>query len=292
MVKGAVKLALDLGVPALVVGLTVVAITTSLPEAFASIAAQVSGHEGDVALGNVIGSNIANLSLVLGLALLMRPLTVPNVIKTREMPFVVVVTVLLFLMMIPGVIGWVKGVIFIVGMVGYTLYQLKIAKMEESIAKQALEQEVIEKLTPWKEIIFIVAGVGLLIGGASSLVRGAVDIAHHFGLSQRVIGITIVAIGSSFPEIATVIVAAIHRRTDLILGNIFGSNIYNVTMVVGIVALIAPINFSRRMFTVDGSVMLGLTALVFAMTYFCKTLKRWHGFMLLTFYALYLGICM
>ncbi len=289
MVKGAVKLALDIGIPALIVGLTVVAITTSLPEAFASVAAQVAGHEGNVALGNVVGSNIANLGLVLGLALLIRPLQVPTVIKTREMPIVVLVSVLLYVLMGFGAISRWEGVLLLIGMVAYTWYQFRISKQEESIAKQALEQEVVKKLTLWREVLLVILGVILLIAGASALVKGAVEIAKHFGLSQRVIGLTIVAIGSSFPEIATVIVAAMKKRTDLILGNVFGSNIYNVTMVAGLAAIVAPIRFSKSMLLIDLPVMIGLTLLCWMLVHFRKTLGRGVGIGLLAIYVLYLG---
>lgn len=289
MVKGAVKLALDLGVPSLVVGLTVVAITTSLPEAFASITAQVVGHEGNVALGNVIGSNIANLGLVLGIALMICPLDIPVVIKRREMPIVVLASLLLFALMFFGAIGRWEGVLLLVGMVAYTLYQFKISEQEKSIAKQALQQEVVAKLTLWREILLVIVGVGLLIVGASFLIKGAIAIATHFGMSQRVIGLTIVAIGSSFPEIATVVVAAMKRRTDLILGNVFGSNIYNVTMVAGFAAVVAPIHFSPRMLAVDIPVMLAFTVAAWALVHFRKRLGRIVGIGFVLSYLFYLG---
>ena len=289
MVKGAVKLALDLGMPALIVGLTVVAITTSLPELFASVAAQVVGGEGDVALGNVVGSNIANLGLVLGLALLIRPMHVPIVIKKREMPIVFAASLLLFIVMLPDSIGRIKGLILLFGMVAYTVYQLKIAREEENISKQALQQETIPKLSLWREICLVIIGVILLIFGASLLVKGAVAIAKHFGLSELVIGVTIVAIGSSLPEIATVVVAAIKKRTDLILGNVFGSNIYNITMVASIASLVRPIKYSPQMLYLDIPVMLGITVLVWGLVHFCKTLNRWHGALLLALYVLYLA---
>ncbi len=288
MVKGAVKLALDLGVPALIVGLTVVAITTSLPELFASVAAQVVGGEGDVALGNVVGSNIANLGLVLGIALLIRPMQIPTVIKKREMPIVFAASLLLFIVMLPDSIGRIKGLVLLTGMVGYTVYQFKISGEEKTISKQALEQEATLKLSFGREIFLVILGVILLIVGAGSLVKGAISIAKHFGLSQLVIGVTIVAIGSSLPEIATVIVAALKKRTDLILGNVFGSNIYNITMVASIASLVRPIKYSPQMLYLDIPVMLGITTLVWGLVHFCKKLTRWHGALLLTIYILYL----
>lgn len=288
MVKGAVKLALDLGVPALVVGLTVVAITTSLPEAFASITAQVVGHEGNLALGNVIGSNIANIGLVLGIALIICPFDIPQVIKKREMPIVVIASLLLFVLMVFGTISRWEGILLLGGMVAYTAYQFKISEQEKNIAKEALQQEVVAKLTLWREILLVVVGVGLLIGGASALIKGAVDIATHFGMSQRVIGLTIVAIGSSFPEIATVVVAAMKKRSDLILGNVFGSNIYNVTMVAGLAAVVAPIRFSHRMLIVDIPVMLAFTVACWALVHFRKRLGRFVGICFVVSYLFYL----
>ena len=288
MVKGAVKLALDLGVPALVVGLTVVAITTSLPEAFASITAQVVGHEGNLALGNVIGSNIANIGLVLGIALIICPFDIPQVIKKREMPIVVIASLLLFVLMVFGTISRWEGILLLGGMVAYTAYQFKISEQEKNIAKEALQQEVVAKLTLWREILLVIIGVGLLIAGASALIKGAVDIARHFGMSQRVIGLTIVAIGSSFPEIATVVVAAMKKRSDLILGNVFGSNIYNVTMVAGLAAVVAPIRFSHRMLIVDIPVMLAFTVACWALVHFRKRLGRFVGICFVVSYLFYL----
>ena len=155
--------------------------------------------------------------------------------------------------------------------------------------EQALEQEVVAKLTPWREVLLVVIGVGMLIAGASALIKGAVEIATHFGMSQRVIGLTVVAIGSSFPEIATVVVAALKKRSDLVLGNVFGSNIYNITMVAGVAAVVAPIRFSHRMLIVDMPVMLAFTLASFALVYFRKRLGRFVGICFVGSYLLYLG---
>ena len=288
MIRGAVKLALDLGIPALTVGLTVVAITTSFPELFSSAMAQFTGAQGSLALGNVIGSNIANLGLVLGLALVFHPMDVPEVIKKREMPVVFGFSLLLFVLMAAGSVGWFKGVILVLGMIGYTLYQLNIAKLEKPYAKEALEQKLIKKLNITKEAAFLFFGFLLLLVGAYFLIKGALVFATHAGLSQRVVGLSVVAIGSSLPEIATVIVAALRGRSSLILGNVFGSNIYNITMVAGISALIRAIYFSPKMLYIDIPIMLGLTVLVWGLVHFKKRLTRAHGALLLTIYFIYL----
>ena len=288
VVKGAVKLALDLGMPALIVGLTVVAITTSLPEAFASAAAQIKGASGDIALGNIIGSNIANMSLVLGLGALLRPIPIPSVIKNQEMPIVVGSAGLLALMMFFGSIGRFDGVVLALGMLGYTIYQIKISRLEEPLAKEALEQEVVVSLSVWREVILVIVGVGLLIVGAHFLFHGAVSIARHYGMSDRVIGVTIVALGSSFPEIATVVVAAVKKRTELVLGNVLGSNIYNIVMVGAAAALIAPITFSQKMWTTDLPIMAGLTVVIWALLHFQKILGRFVGVVLIAGYVCYL----
>ena len=204
------------------------------------------------------------------------------------MPLVFAASAVLFILTASGSISRMKGLVLLVGMVGYSIYQLKIARQEESIARQALAQEVLPKLSLGREIFLVVLGVILLILGAGALVKGAASIAHHFGLSPIVIGVTIVAIGSSLPEIATVIVASIKKRTDLILGNVFGSNIYNITMVAAVAALVKPIEFSPPMLYLDIPVMLGFTVLTWGLIHFKKKLTRWHGGLLLGLYVLYL----
>ncbi|MBW2276718.1 MAG: calcium/sodium antiporter [Deltaproteobacteria bacterium] len=238
MVRGAVKLAAYLGVPSLIIGLTVVAFGTSAPELVVSSIAAVRGHSA-IVLGNVLGSNIINVALVLGLSALVAPIAVSTEVLRRDIPVVVVVTFAVVVMAFLGdQVGRIDAAILLCIFIGHAIYSYKLAVREQQRRTTApgWEQPKLEKM----HIAFLIGGTIILAVGAEGMVRGAVGIAEAFGVSKRVIGLTIVAFGTSVPELAASVVAAKQKESDLAIGNIVGSNLYNMTLILGTASMIAP----------------------------------------------------
>lgn len=239
MVRGSVKLAAYLGVPSLIVGLTVVAFGTSAPELVVSSMASVRGHS-EMALGNVLGSNIINIALVLGISAMIAPISVSTEVLRRDIPIVIGITLAVVVMAMVGeTISRIDAAILLALFLGYMFYSYKNAIREQQRTTMAPD---------WKQpqlkaihIVFLIGGVLVLAGGAEGMVRGAVGIAEGFGISKRIIGMTIVAFGTSVPELAASAVAAKHGESDLALGNVVGSNIFNMTLILGTASMIAPI---------------------------------------------------
>jgi len=240
MVRGAVKLAAYLGVPSLIIGLTVVAFGTSAPELVVSSIAAARGYSA-IALGNVLGSNIINIALVLGLSAVVAPITVSAEVLRRDIPVVAVVTLAVVGMMILGdQVGRIDAAILIVIFIGHTIFSYKLAAREQQRRTTApgWERPQLKSI----HIVFLIGGTIVLAAGAESMVRGAAAIAEAFGVSKRIIGLTIVAFGTSVPELAASVVAAKHNESDLAIGNVIGSNLYNMTLILGTAAMIAPIS--------------------------------------------------
>jgi cation:H+ antiporter len=239
MVRGAVKLAAYLGVPSLIIGLTVVAFGTSAPELVVSSIASARGHSA-IALGNVLGSNIINVALVLGLSAVVTPIAVKTEILRRDIPVVVGVTLTVVAMAYLGdYIGRIDAAILLLIFVGHTFFSYKLAQREQLRRTTAPGWEQPKLKT--RHLVFLIGGTLVLAAGAEGMVRGAAGIAEAFGVSKRIIGVTIVAFGTSVPELAASVVAAKHKESDLALGNIVGSNLYNMTLILGTAAMIAPI---------------------------------------------------
>lgn len=239
MVRGAVKLAAYLGVPSLIIGLTVVAFGTSAPELVVSSIAAARGHSA-IALGNVLGSNIINIALVLGLSAVVAPIAISAEILRRDIPVVAVVTLAVVLMMFLGdQVGRIDALILLVIFVGHTFYSYKLAQREQLRRTTApgWERPALKPI----HIAFLIGGTLILAAGAEGMVRGAAAIAEAFGVSKRIIGVTIVAFGTSVPELAASVVAAKHKESDLAIGNVVGSNLYNMTLILGTAAMIRPI---------------------------------------------------
>ncbi len=239
MVRGSIKLAAYLGVPSLIIGLTVVAFGTSAPELVVSALASVRGHS-EIALGNVIGSNIINIALVLGISALIAPIAVSTEVLRRDIPIVVGVTfAVVAMVMLGNSVDRIDGVILLVIFVGYMVFSYKQATKEQQRTTMA---------PGWKRpvlrtyhILFLIGGIIVIAAGAEGMVTGAVGIAEALGMSKRVIGMTIVAFGTSIPELAASVVAAKNGESDLALGNVVGSNLYNMTLILGTAAMISPI---------------------------------------------------
>ena len=283
-VEGASKLAEKFGIPQLVIGLTIVALGTSLPETAVSVSAAIKGS-AEITIGNVVGSNILNILLILGISAVISPLMVQKSTIKYEIPMVVAVSVVLAVLgLSDGIVGRLDGLILLLGLVLYLLYLLQMAKKGQAVIEEEEKSGVDESL--WKLLVMIVGGGVLIVWGSNITVDAATELARIFGMSERLIGLTIVAFGTSLPELVTSVTAAIKGKADIAVGNIVGSNIYNILFVVGVSAVITPVVYQGD-FLVD-SVVCALTAVLLWLCVFRKAkLQRVGGALMLVCYAAY-----
>jgi cation:H+ antiporter len=283
LVRGGAGLARAFGVSPLVVGLTVISYGTSAPELAVSM---LSGLEGkpQIALGNVIGSNIANIGLILGITALIAPPKVDGSLARRELPVLVVASAALPLILLHGLAGHLVALGFVAGAVGFTYATLRWAR------PRAEEGEEPGGAPPGKQSRLKLAGLAalglaVLLGGGEVFVNGAIGLAHHFGMSERVIGLTVVAIGTSLPELAASLVAALRGHSELAIGNVVGSNIFNVLLILGATGLVAPLQGNLHEMRLDLAAMLGLTLLCVWSLRRSRRLTRAEGALLTAGYA-------
>ena len=288
LVQGAVTLALHLGLSPLIVGLTVVALGTSVPEALVSVQAAI-GHQGGIALGNVIGSNILNIALILGLSSLIHPLKVDSHIVKADVPLLTGATFMLVVLLEDFHISRMEGAFLLLCIVGYVAGNIMTVKRDSPDENKIEGMEVPENpgKTLWRDVGFLVLGIITLGFGANFLVSGAVDLARIFGLSEALIGLTIVSIGTGTPELATALMATFRKTPDLAIGNAVGSNIFNIMFVLGIAGLVAPLD-GNGISSVDLYVMLGVTILLLPTVWTGRILDRKEGFLFLAIYVGYL----
>lgn len=287
LVRGAASAALRLGLTPLLIGLTVVAMATGSPELFVSLRSALAG-DGGIALGNVVGSNIANLCLVLGASALARPLHVRSVLVRREMPLLIATTILLVLLLRDGQLGRMDGAILVVSALAYTAGAYRNAKREaKDIAAEEYSDEVARLRSGWLEALYLAGGLAALVAGASLLTSGAVGVATALGVSSAVIALSVIAIGTSLPELATSVSAARRGEPDVAFGNVIGSNIFNILGVLGTVALIQPFA-AHGVRPLDAGILLATPLLVAAMMAWGWKLTRLEGAVLLAVYAGYL----
>ena len=288
MVRGAVRLAAFLGIPSLIIGLTVVAFGTSAPELVVSVIASASGHSG-IALGNVIGSNVINIGLVLGLSALICPIAVSTEVLKRDVPVLAVITVAVVAMAwIGNQVSRIDGVVLVVGFAAHTLFSYRIALREQ--ARMTTSPNWRQPELKGRHILFLIGGTIILSAGAEGMVRGAVGVAEALGMSKRVVGMTIVAFGTSVPELAASVVAAKHGESDLALGNVVGSNIYNILLILGTASLVAPIPVHAGRGYVD---FIFLVTIVFVLPVMIRVrwrLGRMDGLVLVAIYAAFNAI--
>lgn len=283
-VDGSSKIADRFGIPQLVIGLTIVACGTSAPEAAVSITAALRGS-AEITIGNVVGSNIINILLILGITAVIIPLAVQNSTKKYEIPFVIVISGLLLLLgNNDGVISFFDGVILCALFVLFLIYLLYLAKSEKSASEEVETTKKNESI--FKMLVLILIGMGLIIWGSDVSVGAATELANMLGLSERFIGLTIVAFGTSLPELITSITAAIKGNADIAIGNIVGSNIFNILFVVGITAIITPITFSSN-FVFDCIICISAAALLLLCVTKNNKLTRAGGVIMLASYAVY-----
>ena len=288
LVRAGASLALRLGVTPLVIGLTIVSIGTGSPELVVSVEAAIYGNSA-IALGNIIGSNISNTCLILGAAALIYPMKAKTEVVRREVPIMVVVTGLLWLLMIDGELGRVDGAIFLFVSIAYTGLVYFIARKNKSEEIHQTFSEGIEKptLSKWRDMLMLIGGLGLLIAGAKMLLDGAIGIARIYEISEVVIGLTVIAIGTSLPELATSTIASFKKNSDLALGNAIGSNILNISCILGVAALIKPIP-TGEIRTVDMVVLISVSILLWAMLGTRFLLDRIEGGILVIIYFIYI----
>ena len=288
LVQGAITLALHLGLSPLIVGLTVVALGTSVPEALVSVQAAI-GHQGGIALGNVIGSNILNIALILGLSAFFNPLKVDSHLVKADVPLLVGATFMLVVLLEDFHISRMEGAFLLLCIVGYVAGNIITVKRTSPEENKIEGVEVPEDHSKnlWRDISFLFIGLIALAFGSNFLVTGAVDLARIFGLSEALIGLTIVSIGTGTPEMATALMAAYRKRSDLAIGNAVGSNLFNIMFVLGIAALVAPLD-GNGISSVDLYVMLGVTILLLPTVWTGRILDRKEGFLFLAIYVGYL----
>ncbi|KPQ00962.1 MAG: Ca2+/Na+:proton antiporter ChaA [Bacteroidetes bacterium HLUCCA01] len=290
LVDGSSALALKLGLTPLIVGITVVAFGTSAPELVVSVRATIAGNSA-IAIGNVIGSNIANIALILGLAAIIRPLLIHKSLLRMDVPLMIGITLAASMFIINDSIGRIEGAILFSGLIAYIVYNIRRTRtLPEELVHQLVEEPdaTVAEMSTAKIWGLIVLGLALLVAGGEMLVTGAVQIARLLGISEAVIGITIVAVGTSLPELATSAVAAIRKEADIAVGNIIGSNVFNLLSILGITALIHPLD-SSGFGLVDLGMMLGLTLLIWPMMRLGYQINRLEGGLLLATYVGYLA---
>ncbi len=287
LVKGGASLALRLGLTPLVIGLTVMAFGTSSPEMVVSVQAATTGN-GAISIGNVVGSNICNIALILGLCALITPLTASAQVIRREVPIMIGVSVVTLLMLIDGHLARWEGALLLVGLVTYTVLTVKQARAETATeAAKEFADELGTKPAPLGvSVALVIGGLGALIAGSHFFVQGAVRLAESWGMSQVAIGLTIVAVGTSLPELATSVVAVFRKESDVAIGNVVGSNIFNVLGILGIAALVKPIDAPGLEWG-DLGVMLVIAVALLPLAKSDGHVNRWEGAGLLAVYVGY-----
>lgn len=285
-VDGAASIATKFGIPQLIIGLTIVAMGTSAPEAAVSITAAAGGN-ADITIGNVVGSNILNIFVILGLTALVNPVVVQKSSLIVDIPVVIGITAMIFVMGLDGSISRFDAVIMLIVLASYLVYLIWDAKRSKALGLETNEDsEEIKNLSLPKSLIFTVIGLALIVAGSNCVVEGATFIAEKAGLSERFIGLTIVALGTSLPELFTSVTAAMKKNSDIAVGNIVGSNIFNILFVVGLSGLIIPVPFQSA-FRFD-AIVSGIAAILLLL--FClpkKRLSRVAGIIFLICYAVY-----
>jgi len=280
LVRGSCAIALRLGIAPLIIGLTIVAFGTSAPELAVSIKAALAGNSA-IALGNVVGSNIVNIGLILAVTALIRPITVHSQMVKRDIPIMIAASTLMWFLLLDGVVSFIDGAILFGSLVGYLAFSYISAKNNP----EELDVEITPQ-NPGISIAFIIVGIAMLVGGGIIFVNGAVDLAKQFGISEVIIGLTIVAIGTSMPELVTSVMAALKGQSDIAIGNVVGSNIFNLLGILGATALIQPVS-ADGFNEIDFSAMLIFAFMVLPFAWSSLRIGRREGGILLAGYVGY-----
>ena len=279
-VDGAASIAKKLKIPQLVIGLTIVAMGTSAPEAAVSISAAFQGS-AEITIGNIVGSNILNILIILGLSALIIPLRVAQSSIRFDLPVLFGATVVLLLCGLDGTIKWYEGLIFLVIFVAYLIFLFKTVKEDPDQAGGEIKE-----MPVFKSILFAILGLVSIILGSNFSVDAATALAKEFGMSERFIGLTIVALGTSLPELFTSVSAVMKGNDDIAVGNILGSNIFNILFIVGLSSILIPVPFDAG-FLVDTIISLGAALIILLCCIKDNKLQRWSGALMLSGYAMY-----
>jgi cation:H+ antiporter len=286
LLKAAVSISLKFEIPKILIGMTVVSLATSAPELIISLKSALKGS-ADLAISNVVGSNIANLGLVLGLTILLSPIKISKNIYKIDWPIMMFSALYFFVIVLDGSISFFEGIILVCFLIITIIYLIK--HQEKSEEDMDLEVSSVDSLP--KSIILLIFGGFFLYLGSEWFVSGAIDLAGYFGISERVIGVTVVSIGTSIPELVTSMVAVIKKEKSISLGNLLGSNIFNVFAVLGITSIVTPLVVTdMNIINFDIYVMLFFAALILPLIFFPKrlVLGRVEGIVILTFYSFYI----
>ncbi len=280
-VDGASSVAKLLKVPSVIIGLTIVAMGTSAPEAAVSISAGIAGSS-DIALSNVIGSNIFNLLLVAGISAIICPMTTEKIIMRCDIWWSLSATVAVLVMMIDMKISSIEGVLLLIGIIAYMVVLIRAAK------KNREEGDEVKTLSPIKSVLFIIGGIAAIIVGGELVVESACDIAAAFGMSEALIGLTIVAVGTSLPELVTSVVAAKKGESGLALGNVVGSNIFNLLFILGSASALTSINVAPELF-IDTGILIAVTLMMYFLCRSKEKTSRTEGVICVLTYAAYMA---
>lgn len=289
LVRGSARIAIAFGLSPLVIGLTIVAFATSSPELAVS-AVSALGGQADIALGNVIGSTIANILLILGLSALVVPLVVRSQLVRFDVPVMIGAAVVVFLLGLDGVLGTLDAVLLTTGVIAYVVYLIRSSRAESADVVAEFDAEYGDgPRTLGRDALAVVAGIGMLVVGSRLLLGAAVTVAEALGISELVIGLTLIAVGTSLPEIATSILAVARGQRDIAVGNAVGSNVFNLLAVLGVTGIVAPggIPVARGALDFDIPVMIAVTVACLPIFFTGHLIARWEGALFLGYYVAY-----
>lgn len=294
-VDGSSSVARLLKVPSVIIGLTIVALGTSAPEAAVSITAGFTKNN-EIAISNVLGSNLFNLMMVVGICAIIKTFQTDKMIMKRDFPICISLTLLLGIFQLDGAISRIEGGVFFLLLIGYIVLMVKSALKDRKLAEKNSQEDTTEneteesgkKMSAWKSILFILIGLAAIILGGNLVVNNASKIAAQFGLSETLIGLTIVAIGTSLPELVTSIVAAGKGESGLALGNVIGSNIFNIIFILGISTMLNPIGTGMENI-IDTGILIGVSLIIYIFGLTGKKVNRWEGILCVLGYIGYTG---
>jgi cation:H+ antiporter len=295
LTEGASSLARRMNVPEIIIGLTIVAAGTSAPELFVSLVSALNDTP-DLAVGNVVGSNTMNAMLIVGMAAMVAPMTISHSTVKKDIPCSVIASVVLILIALDSHLGRADGLILLAGFTAfmcYTLRQAKSGKVETASQAEISSQQdatvtAVKQQNPWLSTLWVIGGLAMLVVGSDLFVSSATNVALALDVSEGVIGLTIVAGGTSLPELATSVVAARKGQSAIAIGNVIGSNVFNILLILGATAVISPLQI-EGITTIDMAVMLISVALVWLFSFTKYTVERWEGALLVGGYIAYVG---
>lgn len=285
MTDGAVAIASRMGIPEIVIGLTIVAMGTSMPEFCVSMASAINGTTA-MAVGNVIGSNIFNSMLIVGIAAMITPITILQSTVRKDIPFALMASAVLVLLCVDGDVSRWDALVLVALFAVFMYMTLRGAKAEGREKKQGEDKKIF--MSPWMAAVWIVIGLGCLVVGSEVFVRGASSVAKEWGISDAVVGLTVVAMGTSLPELATTAVSARKGDSGIAIGNVLGSNVFNLLMVLGMTGVICPMGI-EGITRIDLTLLVGSMVLLWLFSYTKLTIQRWEGTLLTVLFAGYIA---